>query len=93
MRLAKTVGRELMRFFGTPLASLALVPPTLAGLEDEVRCREIGISKSVEARRQEPFSAFIDPDARLVNGSGARVYPRAPFHCRDAETSPETPTH
>lgn len=52
------------------LATLAL--PALADLEDDVRCREIGFSKSVEARDREAFTAYIDPDARFISGSVAR---------------------
>jgi len=38
----------------------------------DVRCREIGFSKSVETLQPARFSAFIDPDARFVGGSVAR---------------------
>ena len=33
---------------------------------DDVRCREVGFSKSVESQDRERFAAFIDPDARFV---------------------------
>jgi ketosteroid isomerase-like protein len=72
MRQAKALGGELMRFSVTLLASLALAPPTLAELEDEVRCREISFSRSVENRDRELFASFIDPDARFISGSVAR---------------------
>jgi ketosteroid isomerase-like protein len=52
------------------LASLALPAP--ADLEIEVRCREIGFSKSVENQDRELFASFIDPDARFISGSVAR---------------------
>jgi ketosteroid isomerase-like protein len=41
----------------------------LADLADEVRCREIGFSKSAEARDAESFASFIDADARFVGSS------------------------
>jgi len=41
-----------------------------ADLADDVRCREIGFSKSVEQRDLSAFRAFIDADARFV---GSRV--------------------
>ena len=44
--------------------------PALADLEQDVRCREIGFSKSVETQDREMFATFIDPDARFV---GAKV--------------------
>jgi ketosteroid isomerase-like protein len=34
---------------------------------DDVRCREIGFSKSVEKQDHELFASFIDPDARFVS--------------------------
>ena len=45
----------------------ALAVPALADLEDEVRCREIGFSKSVENQDHERFASFVDPDARFVS--------------------------
>jgi ketosteroid isomerase-like protein len=47
-----------------------LVTPALADLEHDVRCREVGFSKSVELQHHELFASFIDPDARFV---GAKV--------------------
>ena len=38
----------------------------MADLADEVRCREIGFSKSIEARDMAAFRAFLDDDARFV---------------------------
>jgi len=38
----------------------------------DVRCREIGFSKSVETLQPTRFASFIDPDARFVGGSVAR---------------------
>ena len=40
--------------------------PAPADLADDVRCREIGFSKSVENQDRERFASFIDPDARFV---------------------------
>ena len=48
----------------------ALAAPAFADLEDEVRCREIGFSQSVEVQDHELFASFIDLDARFV---GAKV--------------------
>ena len=52
------------------LAALAILTavalPALADMENEVRCREIGFSKSVEVQDHQAFAAFIDPDARFV---------------------------
>lgn len=48
------------------MATLAL--PAQADLVDQVRCREIGFSKSVENQDHELFASFIDPDARFVSG-------------------------
>jgi ketosteroid isomerase-like protein len=35
---------------------------------EEVRCREIGFSKSIEARDMEAFRSYLDDDARFVGG-------------------------
>ena len=56
-----------MKNLTTFLALLALAVPAFAELEDEVRCREIGFSKSVEVRDLDKFASFIDPDARFVS--------------------------
>lgn len=40
-----------------------------ADLVDDVRCREIGFSQSVENQDIEAFRSFIDTDARFVGGS------------------------
>lgn len=45
---------------------LILTMPVQADLAEEVRCREIGFSKSVETLSQDLFVTFIDPDARFV---------------------------
>ena len=55
------------------LIACSLVAPTaFADLTDDVRCREIGFSKSVEARNRELFESFVDPDARFVTNSVMR---------------------
>jgi ketosteroid isomerase-like protein len=38
----------------------------MADLVDDVRCREIGFSKSIESRDMELFRSFLDDDARFV---------------------------
>ena len=40
---------------------------------DEVRCREIGFSRSVETQNHELFASFIDSDARFVNNKVLRA--------------------
>ena len=55
------------------LALLLLASSTaLADLADDVRCREIGFSNSVEAQDLEAFKSFIDDDARFVSGAVRR---------------------
>ena len=61
-----------MRFSVTVLALIALAVPARAELDDEVRCREIGFSKSVEYGNLEMFASFIDADARFISGSVSR---------------------
>ena len=46
--------------------------PALADVEDDVRCREIAFSQSVEIKDVTAFSSFIDADARFVGGSVQR---------------------
>ena len=57
-----------MKIWTTFLIMATLALPALADLEHEVRCREIGFSKSVENQDHELFASFIDPDARFVSG-------------------------
>ena len=53
--------------FATVLWLLALATsPAFGDLVEDVRCREIGFSKSVENQDREGFASFIDPDARFV---------------------------
>ena len=55
-----------MKKLMTLLLLAALVSPVRADLEQEVRCREVGFSKSVEIQDRELFASFVDPDARFV---------------------------
>jgi ketosteroid isomerase-like protein len=48
---------------------LLMTSLTLADVSDEVRCQEIGFSRSVESQNVELFASFIDADARFI-GSG-----------------------
>ncbi len=43
-----------------------------ADLVDDVRCREIRFSQSVENQDIDAFKSFIDPDARFIGGSVLR---------------------
>jgi len=38
--------------------------PVVADIEDDVRCREIAFSQSVEMQDVTAFRSFIDPDDR-----------------------------
>jgi ketosteroid isomerase-like protein len=58
------MSRILMIFALTALGAAAVADP-----QHEVKCREIGFSKSVESRNSEQFRLFIDPDARFVGNS------------------------
>jgi uncharacterized protein (TIGR02246 family) len=60
---------SLMKALLSTLVLAALAAPASAGPEDDVRCREIGFSKSVETRDHELFASFIDPDARFIGGA------------------------
>jgi len=51
------------------VAFLSFATTAFADLTDDVRCREIGFSKAVEARDAESFSSFIDIDARFISNS------------------------
>ena len=46
--------------------------PAVADIEDDVRCREIAFSQSVELQDVSAFRSFIDTDARFVGGSVQR---------------------
>ena len=51
------------------LSALVLTCTAFADAVDEVRCREIAFSKSVEAQDLSAFTLFIDADARFVGNS------------------------
>ena len=60
-----------MKRFG--IAILALISTAAAADPvDEVRCREIGFSKSVESKDIEAFKTFLDPDARFISNRPRR---------------------
>jgi ketosteroid isomerase-like protein len=61
-----------MRNLASILILVALAAPAIADLEDDVRCREVGFSKSVENQDHDLFASFIDPDARFVGGTVTR---------------------
>ena len=44
----------------------------IAELAEDVRCREIGFSKSIENRDIEAFKTFLDPDARFISNRPRR---------------------
>ncbi len=55
------------------VAILALVSAAAAANPaDEVRCREIGFSKSIESKDIEAFKTFLDPDARFISNRPRR---------------------
>ena len=58
-----------------PIAAILpflIASPASAGLEDDVRCREIGFSRAAETQDLEAFRSFIDADARFVSSSVLR---------------------
>ncbi len=61
------MSKILMMFALTALGTTGLADP-----QHEVKCREIGFSKSVESQNPEQFRSFIDPDARFVGNSVSR---------------------
>lgn len=61
-----------MRPFLITLLCLFVASNAFADLGDEVRCREIGFSKSAEERDIEAFRSFIDADARFVSNTVLR---------------------
>ncbi|MDJ0905138.1 MAG: nuclear transport factor 2 family protein [Woeseiaceae bacterium] len=55
------------------IAMLALMSAAAAANPaDEVRCREIGFSKSIERKDIEAFKTFLDADARFVSNRPRR---------------------
>ena len=55
----------IMRILVSTVACIAATT-ALADPGDDVRCREIGFSQSVENRDMQAFRSFIDADARFV---------------------------
>ncbi len=51
---------------------MALAAPAFPDSADEIRCREIGFSKSVETQDRDAFASFVDPDARFIGGQVTR---------------------
>jgi ketosteroid isomerase-like protein len=56
----------------TCLALIVASATAVADPADEVRCREIGFSESVENRDIEAFKSFLDPDARFISNRPRR---------------------
>ncbi len=55
-----------------PAVLLFVASTAMADLTDDVRCREIGFSKSVENQDIEAFRSFVDADARFVSNRPRR---------------------
>jgi len=55
-----------------PVVLLFVASTAMADLTDDVRCREIGFSKSIETRDMDLFRSFLDDDARFVGGRVSR---------------------
>ena len=60
-------GTAKMKATTLVMLTFVLTASAAAGPAEEVRCREIGFSKSVEIQDHELFASFIDPDARFVS--------------------------
>jgi len=58
-----------MKYLLTITACVLSASTALADLADDVRCREIGFSQSVENQDIDAFRSFIDADARFVGPS------------------------
>jgi len=55
------------------LSGILIFPITaMADVTDDVRCHEVGFSRSVETKDIAAFQAFIDADARFVSGTVTR---------------------
>lgn len=54
------------------IAGCLLAGCAFADVANDVRCQEIGFSKSAEQRDMNAFRAFIDADARFVSNSTLR---------------------
>jgi ketosteroid isomerase-like protein len=61
-----------MRLLFVSALCLLAAPAAFADLQDEVRCSEIGFSRSVENGDPGAFAALIDGDARFVGDSITR---------------------
>jgi ketosteroid isomerase-like protein len=61
-----------MRLVTLLLSVLLSAAPVLADDADDVRCREIAFSQSVENQDAEAFASFIEPDARFIASSVSR---------------------
>jgi uncharacterized protein (TIGR02246 family) len=61
-----------MRLVTLLLSVLLSAAPALADDADDVRCREIAFSQSVENQDAEAFASFIEPDARFISSSVSR---------------------
>ena len=62
----------MVRFAHFPALILLVscaVNDVIADAKNDVRCREIAFSQSVETRDIEAFKSFLDEDARFVGGS------------------------
>ncbi len=59
----------------TVLAMAVVASCAFADPADDVRCREIGFSRSAESRDVTAFRSFIDADARFVGASVLRGVP------------------
>lgn len=57
-----------------PLFILLIAMPltTMSEVIDQVRCREVAFSQSVESRDAERFASFIDADARFIGAGVSR---------------------
>ena len=54
------------------IIAFSLVSIVSTDVEQDVRCSEIGFSKSAESRDADSFRSFIYADARFVGNSVAR---------------------
>lgn len=61
-----------MRATAAFILNMILMVSAAADPVDEVRCREIGFSKSVESRDVEAFRSFVDADARFISNRPRR---------------------
>jgi uncharacterized protein (TIGR02246 family) len=61
-----------MRYLTVLAVTVLFAAPAFADSLDDVRCREIAFSKSVETQDAALFASFIDDDARFVGRSVTR---------------------